>query len=142
MAYKGRRKARVSSKLYSLSRVAELISEVSGVTVEPDELRDLVNRNDAMELLDDLGKPRCLGTWMYWQRIGVGPRTVRLGTASRYVRADVVAWAQELSADPNKYIKFQRPDEQSADSGAVVGNAASPGDEGGGSTFSLSSSEG
>lgn len=100
LAYRDRVKQQACYKRYSLARVAELISEVSGFTVEPDDLRDLVKRDEGIQILADQGKPRCVRSWLYWQRHEIGPRPIRIGSAIRYVRSEIIEWADQLSANP------------------------------------------
>lgn len=97
-AYAGRKAEKYySNKLYNLEWVAELISQRSGHIIEASELHDLVTHPEAVKVLAEQGSPRCAGAFRHWHHQGVGPRLVKVGAHTRYVRADLIAWAGQLA---------------------------------------------
>lgn len=126
-------------KCYSLPKVAQTVSEASGFTIGPHQLADLIDRQEALSLLEELGKPRSYSTWTYWRRKEIGPRCVMIGWSERYFRSEVIKWADQLSATTHGFVRGQRPDvKRSQQDGPNAPSQICQGDEGGSVHFSLS----
>jgi hypothetical protein len=90
------------TKLYSLSRVCQIMTEQAGNYIEPKHLPDLITRADADEILAAAGLRRSGPTWRKWAQQGVGPRQYRVGGTLRYLRFEITAWAEYLKHQTKK----------------------------------------
>jgi len=89
-----------SPKLYSLQKVAEILTQTNGYKIEPKHLYELILRGEGIKIMDAAGAFRSPSSWRYWQRHGIGPRPVKVGSMYRYIRSEVEAWAKYLAANP------------------------------------------
>jgi hypothetical protein len=94
----GRRKVRsYASNLYSLDKVAQLISEHSGVPVERAELFELMTIREAVAYSSERYRElETVSAYAVHRRKGTGPKALKLSRKIRYVRSDIDAWCMEL----------------------------------------------
>lgn len=86
-----------ATKWYSLECLAKLVGEASGCSVSVGDLYEMISPDQALELLEELGKPRSRSSMNYWRKQGIGPRVIKVGSLVRYIRSEVAEWAKELS---------------------------------------------
>lgn len=130
-----------SPKLFSLKRVAELLSDANGFTIGAHHLHELIKRVEGQEIMLAHGVPRSRCSWRYWASLGVGPRPIKVGGTYRYLRTEVKAWAKYMAATPEfHYLKAAEKANSPCDLVPMPPIFSAPGDEGGTLQFSCTES--
>lgn len=89
--------------LYSTEKIIDLIEASSGYRLKPEELHDLVRRQEAVEMLADAGRPRTERSFSYWAANNIGPRLIRVGKTAYYLRSEVIDFLPHLTEGNAKY---------------------------------------
>lgn len=97
-----------ANKLYNLEWIAELIGEESGHKVEVRDLYQLVTQPDAVRMLAEHGVKRCASSFAHWRKHDVGPRAIKVGAHTRYVRSDLIEWAGLLAERDQSQTKHSQ----------------------------------
>jgi hypothetical protein len=90
------------AKIYALQQCAAIIAKASGHPISPNLIGELIPRSEAMKMLAAVDRGRCRRTWCYWQDNNVGPTPYRLGGRIKYLRHQVYAWVEYMSALPDR----------------------------------------
>lgn len=94
---------RFDGKLYSVEGVCDILSDASGVRVFPSDLFELITCTEGAAILKQLGKPRAPMSFRYWTVEG-HVRGVRVGKRLRYVKSELIAFAESLPCVSHRAI--------------------------------------
>ena len=84
------------SNLYSITKIAEIVSKHSGHPVTVDMLGELISQPEAIAMLKRAGRERGPNAFHYWQLVGIGPTLYKRATRSAYLRSEIAQWAKHL----------------------------------------------